>query len=208
MERKVNRRLFFQMNVDAMPSFYSTDDFPEVKLFAERFADIKSEYLANGKKDEMYMPYPARKLYLDDDWKVIPFEHKGTKFQDHPDEEQFIDGEREFPILSKTIEEVFGDRVQTSGFSMLKANSHIGEHRGMPDNCLRFHLGIDVPEGDIGIRVGDDVQRWEDGSMFIFDDRKLHEAWNNTNQDRVVFIIDFVYDGEGFFQERKFHSKN
>jgi aspartyl/asparaginyl beta-hydroxylase (cupin superfamily) len=27
---------------------------------------------------------------------------------------------------------------------------------------------------------------------FYFDDHRMHEAWNKTDKDRVVLIVDFV----------------
>jgi aspartyl/asparaginyl beta-hydroxylase (cupin superfamily) len=55
---------------------------------------------------------------------------------------------------------------------------------------LRCHLGIQIPEGDCGLRVGDQRLRWQQGRCILFDDHLEHESWNHTSQDRIVLIID------------------
>jgi aspartyl/asparaginyl beta-hydroxylase (cupin superfamily) len=47
-----------------------------------------------------------------------------------------------------------------------------------------------VPEGDCAIRVGHETRRWEEGRCLIFDDHFEHEAWNHTQEERIVLIVD------------------
>ena len=58
---------------------------------------------------------------------------------------------------------------------------------------LRLHLGLIVPEPRemLGIRVKDEVYRWREGKVVIFDDAYEHEAWNRTQHTRVVLFVDF-----------------
>ena len=35
-----------------------------------------------------------------------------------------------------------------------------------------------------------DPRRWEEGRCLVFDDFYEHEAWNHTNEDRLVLIVD------------------
>ena len=58
------------------------------------------------------------------------------------------------------------------------------------DSRLRCHLGIEVPSGDCGIRVGGQTQRWVAGKCLVFDDSLEHESWNLTMDPRIVLIID------------------
>jgi aspartyl/asparaginyl beta-hydroxylase (cupin superfamily) len=208
IEKKMNRRLLKQIDENSLLPFYDEKVLPKSYLFKERAQEIIDEYHNNKRKDQMYLPYPARKLYSDEDWNIIPIQWKGAKLKDHLDDNKFIDVDTEFPILAKTIEEVFGEYQTAGAFSRLKANSKIKPHRGLPVNVLRFHFGIDVPPGsDIGIRVRDEKRYWKNGEIIIFDDRIEHEAWNNSNQDRVVLIIDFLYEAPGFFEERRYKNE-
>jgi aspartyl/asparaginyl beta-hydroxylase (cupin superfamily) len=75
-------------------------------------------------------------------------------------------------------------------FSRMAPGTHVAAHYGPTNIRLRCHLGIQVPAGDCGIRVGHEVRTWEEGRCLVFDDHYEHEAWNHTTQDRVVLIVD------------------
>ncbi len=79
--------------------------------------------------------------------------------------------------------------------SRLRAGTHISAHRGPTNLRLRCHLGIQVPEGDCAIRVGEETRRWEQGRCLVFDDHFEHEAWNRTDADRIVLIVDLWHPG-------------
>ena len=74
-------------------------------------------------------------------------------------------------------------------FSMLKAGARIAPHTGMFNTRLVCHLPLIVPPG-CGFRVGNQVRQWEMGKLLIFDDTIEHEAWNDSDEDRIVLIFD------------------
>ena len=39
-------------------------------------------------------------------------------------------------------------------------------------------------------RVGGETREWREGEAFAFDDTIEHEAWNRSDQDRAVLILD------------------
>ncbi len=81
----------------------------------------------------------------------------------------------------------------TCGFSILRSGTVIKPHEGVQGNYLRMHLGLEIPEGDLGLNSQTHGSlRWEKGKAFYFDDRRMHEAWNKTDEDRVILIADFV----------------
>jgi aspartyl/asparaginyl beta-hydroxylase (cupin superfamily) len=51
------------------------------------------------------------------------------------------------------------------------------------------HLPLIVPDG-CEFRVGGETRPWRIGKAFAFDDTIEHEAWNRSNEDRAVLIID------------------
>lgn len=79
-------------------------------------------------------------------------------------------------------------------FSILEPGKHLAPHRGPYNGVLRLHLGLIVPEprSELGIRVENNLYRWEEGKAVIFDDAFEHEAWNKTSHTRVVLFVDFV----------------
>jgi len=77
----------------------------------------------------------------------------------------------------------------TAMFSLLRAGARIAPHSGMFNTRLICHLPLIVPPR-CGFRVGNEVREWEEGKLLIFDDTIEHEAWNESDQDRVVLIFD------------------
>jgi aspartyl/asparaginyl beta-hydroxylase (cupin superfamily)/Tfp pilus assembly protein PilF len=74
-------------------------------------------------------------------------------------------------------------------FSILKAGSHIPAHTGVTNVRSVVHLPLIVPNG-CEFRVGGETRRWVEGQSFVFDDTIEHEAWNRSDKDRAVLIID------------------
>jgi len=85
-------------------------------------------------------------------------------------------------------------------FSLLKAGARIAPHTGMFNTRLVCHLPLIVPPG-CRFRVGNEIREWREGELFIFDDTIEHEAWNDSNEDRVVLIFD-IWRPELSAQER------
>jgi aspartyl/asparaginyl beta-hydroxylase (cupin superfamily) len=50
-------------------------------------------------------------------------------------------------------------------------------------------LPLIVP-GSCGFRVGGETRAWREGEAFVFDDTIEHEAWNRSDQDRALLILD------------------
>ena len=77
----------------------------------------------------------------------------------------------------------------TAMFSLLKAGARISPHTGMFNTRLVCHLPLIVPP-NCRFRVGNEVREWEEGKLLIFDDTIEHEAWNDSDEDRIVLIFD------------------
>ena len=46
-----------------------------------------------------------------------------------------------------------------------------------------------IPEG-CGFRVGADARTWKKGKAWVFDDSIEHEAWNDSDEVRIILIFD------------------
>ena len=79
-------------------------------------------------------------------------------------------------------------RTPTAMFSLLKPHTHIPPHTGVSNTRLVTHLPLIVPP--CRFRVGNETRRWEAGKAWVFDDTIEHEAWNDSDQLRVVLIFD------------------
>jgi aspartyl/asparaginyl beta-hydroxylase (cupin superfamily) len=60
----------------------------------------------------------------------------------------------------------------------------------MVNTRLICHLPLIVPENCGAIRVGNEARHWVEGEMLIFDDSMQHEAWNDSDRERVVLLFD------------------
>ena len=88
--------------------------------------------------------------------------------------------------LFRTCKEVI-----TVSIARFPSNRIIPIHKGNRE-LVRIHYGIDVPDGDIAFTVKGEDKKWEEGKCLAFNDFYEHEAWNNTNQDRINLIVDVV----------------
>jgi beta-hydroxylase len=84
--------------------------------------------------------------------------------------------------------------MTTAMFSILSPSKHILDHRGPYKGVLRYHLGLIVPREAEAcrIRVGDDIEHWQEGHSMVFDDTFNHEVWNDTDETRVVLFVDVL----------------
>ena len=73
-------------------------------------------------------------------------------------------------------------------FSLLKPHTHIPPHWGMLNTRLIVHLPLIVPDG-CRLRVGNHVREVVAGKVLIFDDSVQHEAWNDSDEMRVILLF-------------------
>ena len=41
------------------------------------------------------------------------------------------------------------------------------------------------------MQLEDQMLRWDEGRMLVFDDTYYHEVWNDTDEQRVILLIQF-----------------
>jgi aspartate beta-hydroxylase len=80
-------------------------------------------------------------------------------------------------------------RAPNAFYSKLEPHTQIPPHTGVTNARLTVHLPLVVPPR-CGFRVGNDVREWRVGEAWVFDDTIEHEAWNDSDEDRVILIFD------------------
>ncbi|KAK3239832.1 hypothetical protein CYMTET_50263 [Cymbomonas tetramitiformis] len=75
-------------------------------------------------------------------------------------------------------------------FSLLRPHTRLAAHCGPTNARLRAHLGIVVPQGDCEMTVGGETRRWAEGKVMLFDDSFEHQVHNETEEARLVLIVD------------------
>ncbi len=86
--------------------------------------------------------------------------------------------------------------VHTALFSILAGGAEIEPHRGSAAGVIRFHYPLIVPTEPekCWIEIGGHHFFWQEGEPLVFDDTREHWVKNQTDQTRVVLIIDFNAD--------------
>jgi beta-hydroxylase len=94
----------------------------------------------------------------------------------------------------KTAEAVSGiPGLNSAFFSILAPGAHIPRHRGVTKAILTAHLGLIVPAKREACRmqVDEEILTWQPGKTLVFDDTYFHEVWNDTDEQRVILLIQF-----------------
>lgn len=164
--------------------FYDIPDFPYLKSLTSNFDVIKSELLnlINSNHEQQWLrTFPDYvKSEKNKAWKVFSFVFFNMKFL------------KNAQLCPKTAEIIYNiPEIISCDYSYLDANAHILPHQGYSRMILRCHLPLVVPNEELcAIRVGDETMHWKEGDLIIFDDSFEHEAWNKSNEKRIVLMFD------------------
>lgn len=118
-------------------------------------------------------------------WEAFFFYRRGERFDAN---------HRRAPETSAVLESIELCRIAEQApeilFSVLKPGSHINAHHGVSNVRLVMHLPLVVPP-DCALNLVDRGEhRWQEGRLVMFDDTFLHEAWNRSDQTRIVLLMD------------------
>lgn len=107
---------------------------------------------------------------------------------------KWVEETRQFcPRTCDLLESILGDTLRTALFSRLKPETVLEAHTGWADLAnavLRLHIPLIVPEG-CGTWVDGCVETHQTGRPLLFDDSKIHRAFNyHPTQSRIVLIVD------------------
>jgi aspartate beta-hydroxylase len=176
-------------------AWFEREEFPWLQDMERQTDAIREELLSVLTADVGFRPFIQ-----------VPREHPGAAYwrqlNDSPSWNAFFfyrDGERKVdnharcPVTSAALDAAPLIRVAEHSpetfYSVLKPGAHIPPHTGVVNVRLVTHLPLVVPP-DCGIRVGSETRGWEEGRCMVFDDTFEHEAWNKSDQTRVVLIFD------------------
>ncbi|HEY5972998.1 MAG TPA: aspartyl/asparaginyl beta-hydroxylase domain-containing protein [Pseudoxanthomonas sp.] len=174
--------------------FFNTADFDWVRDVEAAFPDILRELESVLERPELFVPYvqthagsPTGQFDALDrnlDWSALFLWKNGARMDSHADL-----CPRTEAAISRTPQNVVPNRAPVVFFSALRPGTHIPPHNGATNTRLTVHLPLIVPP-DCGLRVGGETHVWHPGKVVVFDDTITHEAWNRSDQLRVVLIFD------------------
>ena len=125
-----------------------------------------------------------RQLNHNPDWTAIHLIRNGERIDANA---------RHCPRTMALLDRVPQPRIVGAGpnamFSLLAPHTHIPPHVGVSNARLVCHLPLIIPDG-CWFRVGAETRAWAAGEAFVFDDTIEHEAMNDSDALRIVFIFD------------------
>lgn len=163
------------------PWFHDARQFPFTAALETHWRSIREEFL--GIRD-LLTPWPERKLHENDGWRTFALFN-------FPDGAPIAEHVVRCPRTAALVQEFFPHHG-AAGFSVLAPHTRIKPHQGYRGDFLRCHLGLIIPPGDCALKIETESRPWAEGRVIVFDDRFWHEAWNLTDAERVVLLVDFV----------------
>ena len=200
-QRQAEHRQFVQMpHVHFLPGlpliqFYPREDFPWLDKVEAATEDICQELQAildgNDEEFEAYIqssanrPLKSKTELLDSkDWSSCYLWKNGM-----PVPEIIERCPKTMAALSEVPLTGIKGRSPSILFSRLEPGAKILPHTGLINSRLICHLPLIVPEG-CGLRVGDESREFVKGKAWAFDDSINHEAWNSSDETRVILLFD------------------
>jgi len=135
-------------------------------------------------------------------WTVFPLCH--TFPASDPSATKWISKTCAFVPETTRLLKALGPTLRTALFSRLEPRTTLGSHNGWADlanHVLRVHIPLVIPSGGIndglcGTWVDGLVENHQMGKIICFDDSKTHRAFNYSDEERIVLIIDLVRSGD------------
>ncbi|QJU59654.1 tetratricopeptide repeat protein [Sphingomonas sp. AP4-R1] len=174
-------------------AFFDREEFDWVAALEAKTPEIVAELEALVASDPLREPYvvpepgrpaKAHPLLGDTRWSAFHLFREGA-----PIEENVARCPKTFAALADLPMPRITGRSPMAMFSVLRPHTHIPPHNGMINTRLICHLPLIVPEG-CRLRVGNHTRAVEAGKMMIFDDSVRHEAWNDSDETRIVLIFE------------------
>ncbi|MCI3134623.1 aspartyl/asparaginyl beta-hydroxylase domain-containing protein [Phenylobacterium aquaticum] len=175
--------------------FFDDEMFPWMDAFEGYFPDILAELQAElDRGAKTFAPYVQ--LPMDapvDQWKLLNHSDTWSSLAMKSNGRVVEENAPRFPktleALALLPQPVVPNRSPVAIFSALKPRTKIPPHHGVSNTRMVVHLPLIVPN-HCGFRVGSETREWKPGKAWVFDDTIEHEAWNDSDQLRVILIAD------------------
>lgn len=186
LQPRINAAIGNSSRVGDQP-FHDTADFPWIAKLEANWTEIRAEAAAVLGDLERVPPLAAispdhRRIAPAGKWRSYFFHGYGYR----------VDANcAACPKTAALLDEVPG--LNSALFSILVPGTHIPAHTGVTKAILTCHLGIQVPQKaeDCRMRVADRFTTWREGKAFVFDDIYQHEVWNDTDETRIILLVQF-----------------
>ncbi|MES2316648.1 MAG: aspartyl/asparaginyl beta-hydroxylase domain-containing protein [Pseudomonadota bacterium] len=174
--------------------YFERDDFAWLDRVEAAAADIRAELMDILREDGAFEPYVQNEagvptlnqggLINNPDWSAF-YLWKNGEFM----AENAARCPRTLAALADVPLSSVPGRSPSVLFSLLRPGAHIPAHTGVLNTRMICHLPLIVPPGCF-LRVGNEKREWVEGKAWVFDDTIEHEAWNTSDQTRVILLFE------------------
>jgi hypothetical protein len=175
--------------------FYEREEFPWLADLEAATVPMQQELATILREDQAgFAPYIHYDDHMPlDQWRELNHSPRWSAFHFYEKGEQVAERCQRAPatmaVLSRLPQARVPLRSPAALFSVLQPKTRIPPHTGVANFRLVVHLPLIVPPG-CGFRVGGETRQWRIGEAWVFDDTIEHEAWNDSDQTRIIFICD------------------
>lgn len=175
--------------------FFPREDFPWLGLLEEATDDIAAEAMAVlYSRPEGFAPYVNAPVGTPlDEWATLNGSMNWSVYSLWHDGAAVAANQAACPktcaVLAKLPMCAIPDHAPGAFFSVLKPRTRLPPHTGTTNARSIVHLPLVIPPG-CRFRVGSQVRSWEKGKVWVFDDSIEHDAWNDSDQVRIILIFD------------------
>lgn len=186
----INKLYAYYVGYEKRPTFFDIEQtFPALNTITAHFPGIKEEYervLANTECFPRYHDIDPGEAEISNasnkNWNIFMLYLLGY---------QLKKAQTLCPILCSLLEKI--PHLIQAFFSILEPGKSIPLHKGPYIGYLRYHLGVQIPKNNPPqIIVNNQPYTWQEGEAVLFDDSWPHEVRNQSDDYRVVLIIDVL----------------
>ena len=173
----------FSFSYQGKEPHFIEEEFEWSGAFQASFEDIKTElkdYLAQHSPESYFNQSMVNRA---NSWQTVSLKWWGI---------EFYKKQKFFPKTSAILRKY--PELLSLSFNKLEPGGKILPHCGDTNAIYRCHFGIEIPGTlpDIGFKVGEETRDLKEGEWLCFMDAYVHEAFNNTDRNRIIMVVDYL----------------
>ena len=164
-------------------AFVDTSKVEGIKNLESSYLTVLTEMEEYLQKHQMQSHFNVTMVEKPQSWKVRSLRVWGV---------EMYDVQKHFQRTMTLINAIPG--VINVGFNILEPNAKIKPHGGDTNAIIRNHLGLKIPASSptCALKVKGETMAWENGKVLSFIDAFQHEAWNSSNEIRIILLFDIL----------------